>query len=191
MHVFLSRLSDQFMVLDNSGAAIELDFSSVNISMMPGEMTKALCEVASNKFYGEGREVDFYEKHYEYIAKIAHNLNKALCESFGDTSQPDWSDAPEWQKESAVNGVRFHHANPEATPEQSHENWLEQKRIDGWAYSETKDPGEKLHPCFRPYSELPAEQRAKDYIFRSICHQLLVRQPCQRDKSKVLAAKDE
>ena len=33
------------------------------------------------------------------IAMVAHETNRAYCESIGDNSQPKWEDAPEWQKE--------------------------------------------------------------------------------------------
>jgi glucose-6-phosphate 1-dehydrogenase/6-phosphogluconolactonase len=33
-----------------------------------------------------------------------------------------------------------------------------------------KNPETKEHPCFLPYEQLPADQRAKDYIFRQIIH---------------------
>lgn len=29
------------------------------------------------------------------VAQIAHEINKAYCESIGDTSQPSWEEAPE------------------------------------------------------------------------------------------------
>lgn len=48
----------------------------------------------------------------EDIAQVAHELNKAYCESIGDTSQPSWAGAPEWQKSSAIGGVSFHLDNP-------------------------------------------------------------------------------
>jgi hypothetical protein len=108
----------------------------------------------------------------EDIAKVAHNVNKAYCESIGDHSQPSWEDAPEWQKSSAINGVNFHLNNPNATPEQSHESWLKQKQEEGWKYGTEKNPETKEHPCFLPYDQLPQEQRSKDYLFRSIIHSL-------------------
>lgn len=108
----------------------------------------------------------------EKIAKVAHELNKSYCEAIGDNSQPSWNDAPEWQKNSAINGVKFHLENPDATPEQSHESWLKQKEAEGWKYGEVKNPETKEHPCFRPYNELPVEQRVKDYLFRQTIHSL-------------------
>ena len=110
--------------------------------------------------------------HPEEVARVAHEINRAYCQSLGDDTQPAWQDAPEWQKDSAINGVKFHRLNPLATPENSHENWLKQKESEGWVYGEKKDPEKKEHPCMRPYSELPAEQRAKDYLFRAVVHLL-------------------
>lgn len=106
------------------------------------------------------------------IARVAHEINRAYCASLGDTSQPAWEDAPEWQQKSAIAGVEMHLANPDATPEQSHESWLAQKVAAGWVYGEVKDAEKKEHPCCRPYDELPAEQKSKDYLFRSVVHML-------------------
>jgi len=108
----------------------------------------------------------------ENIAKAAHELNKAYCESIGDNSQPSWEDAPEWQKSSAINGVTFHLNNPDATPSASHQSWLKQKTEEGWKYGKVKNPETKEHPCFVPYEQLPNEQKAKDYIFRQTIHSL-------------------
>lgn len=101
----------------------------------------------------------------EGIAKLAHEANKQYCESIGDTSQPTWEEAPEWQKQSAINGVKHVLANPDAKPEDSHKSWLKEKQADGWKYGPVKDPQKKEHPCFVPYAELPKEQQAKDFIF--------------------------
>lgn len=104
------------------------------------------------------------------IAEVAHAINAAYCKALGDETQTDWADAPEWQQQSAINGVQMHLANPESTPEQSHESWLKQKLDEGWVYGETKDAEAKQHPCCVPYAELPIEQKAKDYIFRAAVH---------------------
>lgn len=108
----------------------------------------------------------------EDIAQVAHELNKAYCESIGDHSQPTWDDAPEWQKSSAINGVQFHLDNPEASPSASHDSWLKQKEEEGWKYGEVKNPETREHPCFVPYEKLPVAQKAKDFIFRQTVHSL-------------------
>ncbi len=99
------------------------------------------------------------------IAEVAHETNRAYCETIGDFSQPSYHNAPGWQKASALNGVNFHIGNPDAGCAASHESWLAEKEADGWKYGEVKDPAKKEHPCFVPYDELPAEQRVKDALF--------------------------
>lgn len=105
------------------------------------------------------------------IAQVAHEINRVFCQSIGDYSQPSWDEAPQWQKDSAVNGVEFH-LNNNTTPRQSHENWLEQKRKDGWVYGEVKDHVAKTHPCMVEYHDLPTEQKSKDYIFKGVVESL-------------------
>lgn len=108
------------------------------------------------------------------IAEVAHEVNRAYCESLGDLSQPAWEDAEDWQVKSAINGVEFHRNNPEASdPEDSHLSWLAEKRAAGWKYGPVKDVDKKEHPCFLPYDELPPEQKSKDYIFRAVVRALL------------------
>ena len=104
----------------------------------------------------------------ENIARVCHEVNRAYCESLGDTSQVAWEMAPQWQKDSAIMGVTLHLNNPEAGPKASHESWLEEKRDTGWKYGPVKDPDAKTHPCFVAFDELPREQQAKDFIFRAV-----------------------
>lgn len=106
------------------------------------------------------------------IARVCHEVNRAYCHSLGDHSQASWELAPDWQRESAINGVRLHIGNPKAGPEASHIAWAQQKRVDGWKYGPVKDPINKLHPCLVPFDELPRDQQAKDFIFRAIVHTL-------------------
>ncbi len=102
----------------------------------------------------------------ETCARAAHEANRAYCLAIGDTSQPAWDDAPDWQKESARKGVAGALAGN--TPEQSHAEWLAEKERTGWAYGAVKDIAAKTHPCMVPYRSLPPEQRAKDALFLSV-----------------------
>ncbi len=105
------------------------------------------------------------------IASVCHEANRAYCASIGDASQPSWADAPDWQKNSAINGVNFHMAGGK-TPEQSHESWLAEKEATGWVYGKLKDPIAKTHPCCVPYDQLPENQKAKDRLFLAIVEAL-------------------
>lgn len=106
----------------------------------------------------------------ESIAKVCHEANRAYCQTIGDNSQPTWENAPDWQRSSAINGVEFHLANPDAGDSASHDNWAMEKFADGWVYGEKKDPEAKTHHCLVPFDELPPEQQAKDRLFRAIVH---------------------
>jgi hypothetical protein len=106
----------------------------------------------------------------EQIARVCHQVNKAYCEAMGDYTQPNWEDAPDWQRRSAMVGVLLHTHAPDAGPEASHISWMNQKLEEGWSYGEVKDPEAKTHPCIVPFGQLPREQQAKDFIFRAIVH---------------------
>lgn len=108
----------------------------------------------------------------ETIARVTHEANRAWCECHGDFSQAEWDDAPDWQKESARAGVRFHLANPDADASASHVEWLRHKQAEGWVYGPVKDSSRKEHPCMVPFEELPAHQQAKDRLFRAVVHAL-------------------
>jgi len=108
------------------------------------------------------------------IAKVAHEINAAYCLSQGDNTQPTWEYAPAWQRDSAMAGVAFHLANPDASASASHDSWLEDKKVNGWIYGEVKDAEAKTHPCFVPFEDLPKSQQAKDYLFKQIVHSLSV-----------------
>lgn len=101
------------------------------------------------------------------IAQACHAINAAYCSAMGDNSQPAWADAPEAIRNSAINGVALHITNPDMSPAASHEAWMQQKTREGWKHGPVKDFEKKTHPCYLPYDELPAEQRAKDYLFKA------------------------
>jgi hypothetical protein len=102
------------------------------------------------------------------IAVLAHEANRIWCLLHGDTSQPNYVNAPDWQRESAHVGVSKIASGEITTPEQSHESWSQQKLADGWTFGPVKNPDVKQHPCLVPYDQLPPEQRAKDAIFFGI-----------------------
>lgn len=107
------------------------------------------------------------------IARVCHEANRAYCESIGDTSQPSWNDAPDWQRKSAVYRVRAVYDGSVSQPSDSHTSWMTEKLRDGWRYGPTKDPESKLHPCLVSFSELPPEQQTKDHLFFAIAKVLL------------------
>lgn len=107
------------------------------------------------------------QEHIERIACRCHESNRIYCQSMSDNSQASWFDAPEWQKESARDGVLFMIRNNFPTPAESHQNWMNHKHHDGWVLGPVKDEVAKTHPCMVPYDNLPEDQRKKDHIFRN------------------------
>lgn len=104
------------------------------------------------------------------IARVCHEVNAEYCRALGDTTQPLWEDAPQWQRDSAVKGVELHLNNPDLGPAASHEAWMREKLDDGWTYGPVKDADKKEHPCIVPFADLPKEQQIKDWLFRGVVH---------------------
>jgi len=121
------------------------------------------------------------------IAKICHQANKALCEQLGDQSQKDWDQAADWQRESAVKGVEFRLANPDAPNSAQHDAWMADKEKDGWVYGPVKDLAAKTHPCMVPYEELSEGDKAKDALFSGIVNALA---PKKEKKEKTSEKKE-
>lgn len=104
----------------------------------------------------------------EQIAKVCHEANKSWCEANGDNSQKHWDEAEQWQKDSAIAGVKFRFENPDAKEDSQHNAWMQDKVKDGWVYGEVKDPVAKTHPCIVPFDQLPIFQQKKDALFCAI-----------------------
>jgi hypothetical protein len=102
------------------------------------------------------------------IAKATHEINRIYCLHLGDISQSEWADAPQWQKESAREGILAILENPKMMPDDQHALWMAEKLKNGWIYGKEKNEENKTHPCLVPYEQLPFAQRAKDMIFGSV-----------------------
>lgn len=109
------------------------------------------------------------------VARICHEANRIYCLTLGDDSHLPWEEAPGWQQDSAINGVRFHVEHYDASPAGSHENWMSEKIEQGWTHGHIKDPDRKTHPCLVPWHNLPPEQQAKDRLFMAIVRALIPR----------------
>lgn len=104
----------------------------------------------------------------DMVARITHEVNRLWCALNNDYSQLPWAEAADWQKDSARSGIEFVINNPDATPADTHANWVKDKLADGWQFGLVKDPETKQHPCIVPYEELPEFQRVKDSLFQTI-----------------------
>lgn len=101
-------------------------------------------------------------------AKLCHEANRTFCEMIGDNTQVSYEEAAQWQRDSAISGVRFQLDNPDLPASASHENWMKEKLEQGWVFGEQKNSHLKTHPCLVDYSQLPVNQQIKDHLFKSI-----------------------
>ena len=131
--------------------------------------------VGSAPFNGtqEEWEAKVLENKITTIAMACHEANKVWCMSQGDFSQKHWEEAEQWQKDSAILGVKFRMENPNAKEDAQHNAWMKQKLDEGWVYGPLKDAEKKTHPCIVPFNELPEFQQKKDALFCAIVDSLL------------------
>lgn len=103
---------------------------------------------------------------------MCHEANRAWCTHWGSDQQPEWDSAPMWQRQSAIDGVRFvvqeHKQERRVTARQLHENWVRHKQSQGWVWAKVKDASKKEHNCLLPYDELNPKERLKDKLFLGI-----------------------
>lgn len=93
---------------------------------------------------------------YTKIAEVCHEANRAYRIAMNEPEKDGysllhWDEAPDWQKESLIQGVKH----------------------EGWIYGLEKNPIMKTHPCMVEYDDLPEQQKAKDHIFSAIAGTLL------------------
>ena len=108
----------------------------------------------------------------EEIAQVCYEANRVLQRINGEEPGPSWEQAPQWMKDSVVDGVVYA-MNTSVTPEQLHQNWVDYRASNGWVYGPEKDEVAKTHPCMVSYADLPPSQRVKDRVFRSIVQTLI------------------
>lgn len=116
------------------------------------------------------REILTHDRLVEAIACACHQQNRVWCMAHDDDSQVSWLEAPAWQRESVIAGVKA--ALQGTTPEESHNLWWKRKYAEGWTYGPAKNVEEKTHPCMVPYSELDETQKRKDEFFVAMVREL-------------------
>lgn len=106
----------------------------------------------------------------EFIAEVRHigwvAYQIAVGQKYNEKINED-------QMASLLDGIDFMDANPNITPEENHNNWMEMKESQGWVYGEVKDFEKKTHPDLVPFDELPVVEQRKD-INDAVIHRLAV-----------------
>jgi hypothetical protein len=102
------------------------------------------------------------------IAEVMHEAMRAWQKANGQTPSPPWRRAPKWMKESSQTSVVWRIANPNASVSAQHEQWVEQKKADGWKFGKVKDAAKKTHPMMIPYAQLPEFEKRKDALVHAV-----------------------
>lgn len=107
------------------------------------------------------------EQQIEQAAQLLHDWNRAYCTAIGDPANMPWEQAPQHQRESGRDAIRFVLHNPRVSPEEMHQEWINARTKQGWTQGAVKNEDLKTHPNLVPYEELPESQRVKDTFART------------------------
>jgi len=100
------------------------------------------------------------------IAGAAHALLASVGQLFGEETVA-WEDADESYQQGIIAGVTAYIENPDLTPEQEHQKWLDAKVADGWVFGEEVGSTTKTSPLILPFADLPLEHRAKATVLHA------------------------
>jgi len=106
------------------------------------------------------------------IARVMHEAVRAWQKENGQEPAPPWSRAPQWMKTASYDGVVWRVNNPNAKASAQHDQWLSQKKKEGWKFGRVKDGVKKTHPLMVPYAKLPEFERRKDALVGAVVDSL-------------------
>jgi hypothetical protein len=107
------------------------------------------------------------------IAQIVHALIAGLGRLWGvQAVSCEWGDTSEAYQAGLIAGVTAYFENPELTPAQEHQTWLDAKLADGWVVGAVLDTDNKVHPLLLPFDELPIEHRSRAIMLHAAVHAL-------------------
>jgi len=106
------------------------------------------------------------ENEVEIVASACHAAWYAYAVLALGEDGCEWLNAPQFQKDSIRDAVRFWCENTDRPDLEraSHENWKRQRLSAGWKYGLSKNVESKTSPCLVQYECLPDAQRTKDTV---------------------------
>lgn len=112
---------------------------------------------------------DITEERRFAIARTVHAAMRSWANIHSpDKPIPEWDQAPGWMHASTFESIDFVLANPQADDGHQHDQWMDQKRRDGWVYGPVKDEARKTHPMMVPFEALPDAEKRKDALLKAI-----------------------
>lgn len=98
--------------------------------------------------------------HIRYLGWICFQMGAGL--ELHDT--PENFEISQERLESLIQGTKWALANPNATAEDNHKNWMKCKQEQGYTYGEKLDTVKKTHPSMIPFEELSKVEQDKDVM---------------------------
>ena len=106
------------------------------------------------------------------IAQVMHEAVRAWQKANGQPAAPPWPRAPRWMRDASKEAVLWRINNPEAPASAQHDQWLAQKKADGWTFGRKKSGSKKTHPMMIAYNDLPEVERRKDAMVGALVDSL-------------------
>lgn len=98
-------------------------------------------------------------------AQLIFNIVKAFMQFTNDENTPaSWDRQPDESKQNLIDFVNEVINNPDKTPEDFHNIWLNDMSTLGWKYGETRDLPNKLHPFMVTFDKLPEQEKVKYFL---------------------------
>jgi hypothetical protein len=107
------------------------------------------------------------------IARVMHETMRAWQAANSQKPAPPWGRAPQWMKDASIASVIWRTENPNASISAQHDQWMAQKKADGWKHGRVKSATKKTHPLLVPYGQLSEVERRKDALVNAVIDALV------------------
>lgn len=110
-----------------------------------------------------GRKItkaDYSPEELEFIASVAHSVQKGIDHAFGLPELHPWGLMGEEYKARlclSVRSILIHDKSAKSL----HDAWMNRLMKEGWKLGEIKDNEKKTHPLLIPFDELPIEWKLR------------------------------
>ena len=101
----------------------------------------------------------------EQIAKTCHSVHRAYCTELNIPTQPEWDKVENEHRETVIDSITQILSGKIKSKEDSHNNFVNLKQMNGWVYGEVWDAVEKTNPRLVPFDELSDEHKVKEALF--------------------------
>jgi len=106
------------------------------------------------------------------IGRTVHTALSAWNEAHGMNGYAPWDTLSAGDKASTFSSIGFVLDHPDANAGAQHDQWLQQKRGDGWTYNQRRDNAKKHHPMLIPFEQLSEFEQRKDALLNAIVRAL-------------------